>query len=57
MLEHYESNEFGLLGNFLASEGKRGKVLKVTASDRTGEENFVSCLRKGLGAHYGDKVS
>ena len=22
---------------------------------RTGEENFVSCMRKALGAHYGDK--
>lgn len=26
ILEHYDSNEFSLLGNFLASEGKQGKV-------------------------------
>ena len=56
VLEHYESNEFGLLGNFLASEGKAGKVFKVEASVRTGEDNFVSCMRKALGAAFGDKV-
>lgn len=52
MCEHYDSTEFGLLGNFLASEGKRGTVLKVSATLRTGEKNFVTCMREGLRDHY-----
>jgi len=31
ILEHYDSNEFALLGNFLASEGKQGKVGHATS--------------------------
>ncbi|EGD81676.1 hypothetical protein PTSG_02390 [Salpingoeca rosetta] len=55
VLEHYESNEFGLLGNFLASEGKQGAVLRVEASVRTGDDNFVTCMRQSLQAAFGDK--
>ena len=56
MLQNYQSNEFGLLANLLVSEGKPGMVLKVSASARTGEENFVTAMRKIVGAHYGDKA-
>lgn len=31
VLERYMSNEFGLLANLLATEGKPGKVVKVSA--------------------------
>lgn len=55
LLEHYDSNEFALLCNLLASEGKPGKVIKVTASTRIGEQNFVTCMRLALKAYYGDK--
>lgn len=43
-----------LLGNIFLSEGKPGKVLKVTASKRTGEENFISAMRVGLSEKYSD---
>ena len=31
------------------------QVLKVTASKRTGDENFVTCMRHTLARHYGDE--
>ncbi|KAM4700722.1 ester hydrolase C11orf54 homolog isoform 1-T2 [Discoglossus pictus] len=49
-------NEFGLLSNLYASEGKPGKVIEVKVKKRTGEENFVSCMRKALKEHYGEKA-
>lgn len=46
-----------LLGNVFLTEGINGKVLKVTAKNRTGEENFISAMRVGLTEKYGeDKV-
>lgn len=41
-----------LLGNIFLTEGKVGKVLKVLARNRTGEENFISAMRKGLTETY-----
>lgn len=32
------------------------KVLEVKASKRTGENNYMSCIRETLDAHYGDKI-
>lgn len=55
VLENYNCGEFGLLGNFLVSDGNPGKVLKVCASKRTGEENFITCMRHALACYYGDK--
>ncbi|KAM8976507.1 ester hydrolase C11orf54 homolog [Pelodytes ibericus] len=46
-------DEFGLLSNLYASEGKPGKVIEVKVKKRIGEENFVSCMRKSLTDHYG----
>lgn len=31
------------------------QVLKVTASKRTGDENFVTCMRHTLARHYGNE--
>lgn len=31
------------------------QVFEIKAKCRTGEENFVSCMRKALGGCYGDK--
>lgn len=46
-----------LLGNIFLSEGKPGKVLKVMAKNRTGNENFISAMRIGLTEYYSsDKV-
>ena len=46
-----------LLGNIFLSEGKSGKVLKVVAKNRTGEENFISSMRVGLTKYYSeDKI-
>ena len=30
-------------------------MLEIRAKCRTGPENFVTCMRKALGGHYGDK--
>ncbi|XP_046964856.1 ester hydrolase C11orf54 homolog isoform X1 [Vanessa cardui] len=45
-----------LLGNYLLSEGKPGKVIKVVAKKRIGESNFITAIREALKNHYGDKV-
>ncbi|XP_059061237.1 ester hydrolase C11orf54 homolog [Achroia grisella] len=45
-----------LLGNFLLSQGKPGKVIKVVAKTRTGDSNFITSIRETLQNHYGDKV-
>lgn len=49
------SLDFNLMGNFLCSEGKPGRVLEIKASKRTGEENFMSAVRKTLQSHYKTK--
>lgn len=41
-----------LLGNIFLTEGTTGKVLKILATNRTGPENFISAMRKGLTRHY-----
>lgn len=43
-----------LLGNLFLCEGKPGKVLKVSAKIRTGEENFISAMRKVLAEYFTD---
>jgi len=43
-----------LLGNIFLSEGKAGKVLKVTAKKRTGSENFISAMRLTLADYFTD---
>lgn len=43
-----------LLGNIFLSEGKLGKVIKINAKVRKGEENFISTMRLALTRHYGD---
>jgi Domain of Unknown Function (DUF1907) len=45
-----------LLGNLFLSEGKAGKVLKVSCKNRTGNENFVSSMRLTLAKHFTDKT-
>ncbi|XP_033748013.1 ester hydrolase C11orf54 homolog [Pecten maximus] len=56
ILEKLTCPQFNLMGNFLVSEGKCCKVLEVKAGKRTGEENFVSCMRKTLKSYYDDKI-
>ena len=55
-LQINQEKEFGLLGNFLASEGISGKVIKVTANMRKGKKNFVECIRESLKAKYPDRM-
>jgi len=45
-----------VLGNIFISEGKPGKVLKISCSARTGPKNYVTCMREVLGDHYGEKA-
>lgn len=54
-LRRLPNAELSLLANLFASEGKGGKVIKVVAKQRTGSDNFVSILRKGLKEHFGEK--
>ncbi|XP_047487418.1 ester hydrolase C11orf54 homolog [Penaeus chinensis] len=44
-----------LMLNMYASEGRPGKVLRVSAKKRTGDTNLVTCMREALKTHYGDK--
>ncbi|KAL5017672.1 hypothetical protein ScPMuIL_007261 [Solemya velum] len=53
--EQLSSPEFCLMGNFLCSEGKPGKVIEVRASKRRGPENFMTAMRKTLANHYDTK--
>ncbi|XP_073521247.1 ester hydrolase C11orf54 homolog isoform X1 [Phyllobates terribilis] len=53
--EKYSDHDFGLLSNLYASEGKPGKVIEVKVKRRTGNDNFVSCMRKSLKEQYGDR--
>ncbi|XP_044142669.1 ester hydrolase C11orf54 homolog isoform X2 [Bufo gargarizans] len=53
--EKYSDHDFGLLSNLFATEGNPGKVIEVKVKRRTGNDNFVSCMRKSLKEHYGDK--
>lgn len=55
VLGQLDSLNFNLMGNFLCSEGKPGKVIEIKASKRTGEENFMSACRKILLNHYKTK--
>merc|ERR1712212_608739 len=48
-----EQSSCSLLMNIFASEGKPGKVLRVKAKNRTGGENFVTCMRKAVEKKYG----
>ncbi|XP_055336111.1 ester hydrolase C11orf54 homolog [Paramacrobiotus metropolitanus] len=47
------SSKFAILGNFFASQGLTGPVLEVKVKRRTGEENFITCMRKALAARFG----
>ncbi len=50
-----KTTEFGFLGNFFVSRGETGSVLEIKAKRRTGEKNFISCMRDHLIATYPDK--
>jgi len=54
-LEDYKSNEIGVLANLLVCEGHPCKVIHVKCSERNGELNFVTCLRKALDESFKDK--
>ncbi|XP_034614847.1 ester hydrolase C11orf54 homolog isoform X2 [Trachemys scripta elegans] len=51
----YSDCEFGLLANLYASQGQPGKVIEVKANGRTGQHNFVTCMRQIIEKCYGDK--
>jgi len=54
-LDTYDTTQFGLMANLFISRGLPGSVIKVRAARRTGPENFISCLRKGLEAKFKPK--
>jgi Domain of Unknown Function (DUF1907) len=52
-LAEYDYDKIGMMINLLVSDGNPGKVVRVTAKKRLGgkNDNFISCIRKGLTAH------
>merc|ERR1711970_311053 len=44
-----------VLGNLFISEGTSGKVLKIHCKKRTGDKNFVTCMRQTLVDEFPDK--
>lgn len=51
-----KETRFALLANFFVSQGKPGKVLKVYAKNRTGQDDFIAAMRKGLQSQYKDQL-
>ena len=41
-----------LLANLFVIEGKPGKVLKVHAKRRTGNNDFIASMQKAIALHY-----
>jgi len=55
-LVDYKSTELSSLGNLFACEGNVTQdVFKVKVSVRTGELNFITCMRKAIDEYYKDK--
>jgi len=54
--QDYKSNEIGALANVLITEGKIGKVIKVSCSCRIGKFNFVSCMKNALNDCFSEKT-
>lgn len=52
----FPGKEFALLGNFLATKGLPGKVLKVHVKTRTGEDNFVKSIQNILLESYPNEM-
>ncbi|XP_033227004.1 ester hydrolase C11orf54 homolog [Belonocnema kinseyi] len=46
---------FAVQGNLFLSDGKRGKVLKVYAKKRIGEDSFIASMRRSITNYYGEK--
>ncbi|XP_074030692.1 ester hydrolase C11orf54 homolog isoform X3 [Leptinotarsa decemlineata] len=45
-----------LLGNLLVSEGKPGKVIKVHAKKRIGDDNFITSIRRAVENAYKNEL-
>ncbi|XP_017890089.1 ester hydrolase C11orf54 homolog [Ceratina calcarata] len=45
-----------LLANLFVSEGKPGKVLKVHAKKRTGNDDFIASMQKAIAQRYQDNL-
>lgn len=54
LLDVYPVKDFGLLGNFLSSNGQQGKVLKINAKKRADTKDFISSIRSVLCQKYPD---
>ncbi|XP_066587383.1 ester hydrolase C11orf54 homolog [Prorops nasuta] len=57
-LQTLPNNEtrLALLANLFVSEGKPGKVLKVYARKRIGQNDFIACMQKELANHYTENL-
>jgi len=50
------NQSFGLMGNFLGTDGHAGPLLHVKASSRSGALNFEAATQASLARAYGDKL-
>lgn len=48
----HDETRLALLANLFVSKGKPGRVLKVYAKKRTGNDDFISCMQKTIAQHY-----
>jgi len=56
VLKDYNSNVVGCLCNLYGCDGLPGKSIKVHVKERFGNDSsLISCMRKGLIKHYGEK--
>lgn len=54
VLQTLPDNEtrLALLANLFVTEGKPGKVLKVHAKTRTGNNDFIASMQRAIAQHY-----
>lgn len=50
-----DSKDCALMANLFGSDGRTGKVLKITAKKRTGKLDFISTIQNALKTKYGDQ--
>ena len=50
------SKDCALMCNLFGSDGKSGDVIKITAKNRTGKEDFIECIQNALKEDFGDRT-
>ncbi|KAF2671023.1 DUF1907-domain-containing protein [Microthyrium microscopicum] len=56
LCEKLESHDCGLMANLFGSSGLPGPVIKIVATNRTGELNFITAITEALKVKYSSKL-